>query len=196
MTSNSRTAERPLPAFFRTMDRFKPIYDWAHRVVLNICKVLLIADILITSYAVLGRYVPFIKDPSWSEEVVLSLMVYMAVLSAALALRKGTHIRMSAFDHYLPRKLRLASDLLADACVLIFGVIMLVVGLRVCWYMRLGSYSSMPWLSRFWMYFPIPLAGIVMLIFELERVYQHVRAFFVPEDVEQVPTPATEEVNK
>lgn len=27
-----------------------------------------------------------------------------------------------------------------------------------------GTYVSMPWLSRFWMYFPVPLAGVAMVI--------------------------------
>ena len=88
--------------FFSTVDKLKPAYDITYKVVLIICKLLLIGDILITSMSVLGRYIPFIPDPSWSEEVVLTFMSYMAVLSAALAIRRGAHIRMTAFDRYLP----------------------------------------------------------------------------------------------
>ena len=36
----------------------------------------------------------------------------------------------------------------------------------------------MPFLSRFWMYFPVPLAGVAMVIFELEALYNHVKAIF------------------
>ena len=78
---------------FEKLDKIKPLYDGVYKVVLVICKLLLIADILITSFAVLGRYIPAIPDPSWSEEVVLTLMSYMAVLSAALAIRRGAHIK-------------------------------------------------------------------------------------------------------
>ena len=67
------------------MDKIKLAYDWTDKIVMVICKVLLIVDILITSYAVAGRmlneYIPFLKDPSWTEEVVLTCMAYMAVLS-------------------------------------------------------------------------------------------------------------------
>ena len=77
--------------FFSTVDKLKPAYDITYKVVLTICKLLLIGDILITSMSVLGRYIPFIPDPSWSEEVVLTFMAYMAVLSAALAIRRGAH---------------------------------------------------------------------------------------------------------
>ena len=38
-----------MPKIFEKMDKIKPVYDKAYQVVLFICKILLIADILITS---------------------------------------------------------------------------------------------------------------------------------------------------
>ncbi len=174
-----------MPKFFQTVDKIRPFYDITYKIVLIICKLLLIADILITSVCVVGRYVPFVPDPAWSEEVVLTLMSYMAVLSAALAIRRGAHIRMTALDRYLPKTLIKILDILADVCVLILAVVMLVVG----WQYASGlgakaSYVSMPWLSKFWMYFPIPLAGFAMIVFELEAVYSHIKGFFVKEGKE------------
>ena len=89
-------------SIFDKIDKIKPLYDITYKAIMLVCKLLLIADICITSYAILGRYVPFIPDPTWSEEIVLTLMSYMAVLSAALAIRRGAHIRMTALDRYLP----------------------------------------------------------------------------------------------
>ena len=169
--------------FFQTMDKIRPVYDWVYRIFLFICKILLIADILITSYAVLGRYVPFIKDPAWSEEVVLTLMSYMAVLSAALAIRRGAHIRMPAFDPYLPKKLLKALAILADVAVLALSLIMLVSGWNYATTLGgRGTYVSMPWLSRFWMYFPIPLAGLAMFVFEIEALYNHLKGILLKEE--------------
>lgn len=165
------------------MDKIRPVYDWVYRIFLFICKILLIADILITSYAVLGRYVPFIKDPAWSEEVVLTLMSYMAVLSAALAIRRGAHIRMTAFDPYLPKKLLKALDILADVAVLALSLIMLVSGWNYATTLGgRGTYVSMSWLSRFWMYFPIPLAGLAMFVFEIEALYNHLKGILLKEE--------------
>lgn len=171
-----------MPAFFKAIDKIKPAYDFTYKVVMVICKLLLIGDILITSMAVCGRYVPFIPDPAWSEEVVLTFMSYMAVLSAALAIRRGVHIRMTALDIYLPKGLVKFLDILADVCVLILSLIMIVVGWQYASGLGAkGTYVSMPWLSRFWMYFPVPLAGVAMLIFELEALYNHLKGFFVKE---------------
>jgi len=173
-----------LPAFFRTLEKIRPLYDWTYKIIMFICKLLLIGDILITSWAVAGRYIPFITDPHWSEEIVLTFMVYMAVLSATLAIRKGAHIRMTAFDTYLPKKVLVVSDILADLAVMILGIILVVYGIRFCnspLSLR-GKYASIPTLSKVWQYLPVPVAGIGMIIFELEQVFLHVEQLFVKED--------------
>ncbi|MCI9047868.1 MAG: TRAP transporter small permease [Hungatella sp.] len=172
-----------MPEIFKTIDKIKPAYDITYNAVMVICKLLLIADIIITTMSVIGRYVPFIPDPAWSEEVVLTCMSYMAVLSAALAIRRGAHIRMTALDTYLPKGLVKFLDILADVAVLALSMIMIVVGWQYATGLGAkGSYVSMPGVSRFWMYFPVPLAGVAMLIFELEAVYNHIKGFFVKEE--------------
>lgn len=171
-----------MSAFFEKVDRLKPMYDVVYKVVLFVCKILLIADIAITSFSVIGRYVPFIPDPAWSEEVVLTLMSYMAVLSAALAIRRGAHIRMDAFDRFLPKPVTKFLDILSDVCVLALAVVMVVVGWQYASGLGAkGTYVSMPWLSRFWMYAPVPVAGVAMIFFEIESLYNHVKGIFAKE---------------
>lgn len=190
-----------MPKIFQTLDKIRPVYDLTDKIVMIICKILLIADIIIVGYSVAGRLiggieigeneyirdvVPFLKDPAWTEEAVLTLMSYMAVLSAALAIRHEKHIRMDAFDAFLPAKLKLGLDILADVAVLILGIIMLVIGWNYAFTIgSRGTYVSMMWLSRFWMYFPVPLAGLAMVIFELEKIYEHIKSIFVKEEVSE-----------
>lgn len=172
-----------MPKIFEKIDKMKPAYDMTYKIVLFLCKILLIVDILITSMAVAGRYISFIPDPAWSEEIVLTCMAYMAVLSAALAIRRGAHIRMTAFDTYLPKMLLKVLDLIADVAVFVLAMVMLIVGWQYA--MQIGgrgSYVSMPSLSRFWMYFPVPLAGVAMIIFETEAIYNHIKRFFEKEE--------------
>ena len=151
----------------------KKFYDIVYKIVLVICKLLLIADILITSFAILGRYVPFLPDPSWSEEMVLTLMSYMAVLSAALAIRRKAHIRMTSFDKYLPKKLLQFLDLVADVAVFALAIVMLVYGMQYVNSVK-GFYPSLPNLSIRYKFYPIPLAGLVMIIFEIEQIIDDV----------------------
>ena len=174
-----------MPKFFKKLEKIRPVYDWTYKVMLFICKLLLIADIIITSITVAGRYFPFFTAPHWGEEMVLTLMVYMAVLSATLAIRKRSHIRMTAFDKYLPKKLLLVLDLLADIAVMTLGVVLLVEGLEVISpngnIAKFAKYSSLPKLSQIWMYVPVAIAGASMIIFELEQVFLRIEEFFAPE---------------
>ena len=67
-------------------------------------------------------------------------------------------------------------DILSDLCVMILAIIMIVVGWKYAVQIGgKGTYVSMPSVSRFWMYFPVPLAGIAMVIFELEALYNHIK---------------------
>jgi TRAP-type C4-dicarboxylate transport system permease small subunit len=142
----------------------------------------LITDIIIVSMVVAGRYIAFIPSPAWGEEIILTLMAYMAVLSAALAIRRKAHIRMTAFDKYLPEKLVIFLDILSDIAVLVLAVVMIVVGWRYA--LQIGSkgtYISMPTVSRFWMYLPIPVAGVAMFIFQIEVLLNNIKRFFINE---------------
>ena len=187
-----------MPKFFDAFDRIRPVYDVVYKAVLVICKLLLIADILITSYAVAGRLIGgiqladgrflrnvvfFLDDPAWSEEIVLTLMSYMAVLSAALSIRTNSHIRMTALDTYLPKKVVMTLDVLSDIAVMVLGVIMLVVGTQYATTLGArGYYVSIPTLSKFWQYLPIPMAGFAMIVFEIECLVNNLKKFYVKEE--------------
>ncbi|MBQ8052581.1 MAG: TRAP transporter small permease [Lachnospiraceae bacterium] len=156
------------------------IFDKIYEFVMLLCKLLLIADVVITSYAVLGRYagkyIPFLKDPAWSEEIVLTCMIYMAFLSAALAIRKGTHIRMTSLDPYLPPKAVIVLDLFAYVLVLLFSMVLVWEGFQFA--VTIGSratYTSLPWLSRFWLYAPVPISGIAMVMFQIDAIVKYIR---------------------
>ena len=170
-----------MPDVFIKLRKFEAVYNFVYSVFMLICKLLLVADILITSWIVLARYIKVIPAPNWGEELILTLMSYMAVLSAALAIKRNAHIRMTAFDRYLPEKVTL--DLIADLAVLALAVVMLTTG----WSYAIGlgakgTFISMPWLSKFWQYFPIPLAGLAMIFFEVERIVLDIERYFIREE--------------
>lgn len=96
--------EEKMPKIFQTLDKIKPAYDVAYKFVLFVCKLLLTADIVITSVCVVGRYVSFVPRSGMERGSGTDPVSYMAVLSAALAIRRNAHIRMTAFDAYLPEK--------------------------------------------------------------------------------------------
>ena len=172
-----------MPDVFIKLRKFEKVYNFVYSVFMLICKLLLVADILITSWIVLARYIKVIPAPNWGEELILTLMSYMAVLSAALAIKRNAHIRMTAFDRYLPEKVIITLDLIADLAVLALAVVMLTTGWSYATGLGAkGTFISMPWLSKFWQYFPIPLAGLAMIFFEIERIVLDIERYFVREE--------------
>lgn len=154
---------------------YQRLYDF----IMVICKLLLIADIGITSMAVVGRYVSFVPDPAWSEEIVLTCMIYMALLSAALAIKRCAHIRMTALDLYLPKIVIRILDVFGDLVVLAFSFLMTFEGFQYAAKVGQNSmYTSLPWLSKFWLYVPVGIAGVAMFLFQLEPLWHHIKALF------------------
>ena len=156
--------------FLQVCGKIRPFYSAVYKVVMLLCKLMLIADILVTSWVVLQRFVPSIPPANWGEEVILTLMVYMAVLSASLAIRRNAHIRMTLFDNKLPKKAIPYLDLFSDILVLILAFIMAFEGLKLANKIP-GFFIALTWLPKFWQYFPISLAGFAMIFFEIERIY-------------------------
>ncbi len=179
-----------MPRIFKTLDKIEPVFNFVDKLFMVLCKLLLIGDIVITTLTVLQRYLPNTIFPAmpWGEQIVLTLMVYMTVLSAALAIRTNGHIRMNVFDQFLPKKLLKVSDLIADLLVLTLGVVMLVYGIQVCTgpLAKFAKYETIPKLSKMWMYLPVPIAGGAMIVFEIEAIYRNIRSWFVKEEEKEV----------
>ena len=49
---------------------------------------------------------------------------------------------------------------------------------------KFAKYSSLPNLSQIWMYMPVTVAGVGMIIFELEQLFLHIEEFCDPSDKE------------
>ena len=47
-----------MPKIFTVLDKAKPVFDITDKILMTICKLLLIADILIATLTVIQRYVP------------------------------------------------------------------------------------------------------------------------------------------
>lgn len=164
---------------FKQMDKLKPVYDLIYKVVMVACKLMLIGEIVLAAIMVVGRFV-FKNQPAWCTELILTLMIYMALLSATLALRRNAHIRMNAFDKYLPETLLRVLDILADAAIFVFAAILIKDGWAYCSTAK-GFFTSLPTVSKFWLYFPVPLSGVFTVVFQLEALYGHIKGFFVKE---------------
>lgn len=76
---------------------FDKIINVFYKIVEFISAICLAGQVLLLSYAVFGRFfLP--RTPSWCEELSRVLMVWMALMTSALAVKDDSHVQMSVFD--------------------------------------------------------------------------------------------------
>ena len=158
-------------------ERIEKFYTHLYDFVMVVSKVLLLIDLGNTMLAGMGRHKRYVPAWAWSEEIILTCMIYMALISAGLAVRREAHVRMTALDKYLPQMLVKTLDVFDDLMVLGFSALMFVEGIQYAARVGVRSmYTSIPWLSRFWLYIPVGIAGLVIFLFQLEVICKHVKA--------------------
>ena len=85
---------------------------------------LVVAEIVVLLAGVTGRYV-FHKPLVWSDELASILFLWLAMLGAVAAFRRGEHMRMTAVVGMMPPGLRAFVDVLAVAASLAFLLLIL-----------------------------------------------------------------------
>src|SRR5690348_13809801 len=84
-----------------------------------VAALLVVADIVILFAGVVSRYV-FHRPILWSDELASILFLWMAMLGAVVALRRGEHMRMTAIVGMVTPQVRAFLDVLAIAAALTF----------------------------------------------------------------------------
>jgi TRAP-type C4-dicarboxylate transport system permease small subunit len=123
----------------------------------------------IIPYGVFTRYV-LNSAASWPEPAAILLSIVLTFFGAAACYRIGLHMRVTFVRDHLPRLLQQAVDVLAELMVGAMGVFMAVWGTGLCettWYQSIAEF---PALSVGVTYLPIPLGGVCLLLFVIERL--------------------------
>ena len=166
-------------AVFNKLDKLKPIFDGVYFVVLQFAKIFLVATIILACLMVAGRFIGRIPSFPWTEEIILAFMSYMTLLGGSLAVRRSAHIRMVALDPFLNKTLLKVLDVIADVLIIFFSILLITEGWAYAVTIGArGNFTSMPNVSLFWRFLPMPLGGLFMLIFSIEVTYNHIKAFF------------------
>src|SRR3974390_2845693 len=120
-------------------------------------------------YAVFTRYV-LNSAASWPEPLAILLTIVLTFIGAAAAYRLNLHMNVGYFAGKLPPTGRRLLDLLVQLLMAAIALFMIVWGERlveVTWH---NAIADFPFLSVGVTYLPIPLGGVCLLLFIIERV--------------------------
>lgn len=149
----------------------RKFYDGVYWLFMTFCKIVFIASIVITSYVVFMRFV-MSKTPRWGEQAILMCMVYMALISASLAIRTDKHLRVVLIQYAFPASIRAKAMRILHAfsqiTIFLFSLFMIVYGIQFTQLMSKSVLSGIP-IKKSWLYAAVPVAGLCMLLMQSER---------------------------
>jgi TRAP-type C4-dicarboxylate transport system permease small subunit len=132
-----------------------------------------IALVVITLIIPLGVFMRYaMSSPlSWPEPAAVIMMVVFSFLGGAAVYRANVHIAVEALLNAVRPALRRAMLWAVDACMAATTLFMLVYGAELCLTTRHQTMAEFPSVSVGLVYLPIPVAGLLTLLFLVERVW-------------------------
>ena len=150
--------------------RYAQAMEWIYIGCIVLSGSALVVITLIIPLGVFMRYA--LNSPlSWPEPAAIVMMVMFSFLGGAAVYRANVHIAVEALLNAVKPPLRRAMLWGVDGCVGLTAAFMLGYGAHLCqitWYQTMAEFPS---LKQGIVYLPIPLAGLLTLLFLLEKVW-------------------------
>jgi TRAP-type C4-dicarboxylate transport system permease small subunit len=150
--------------------RYQRAMEWLYLFCIVISGTALVAITLIIPLGVFMRYA--MNSPlSWPEPAAVIMMVMFSFLGGAAVYRANVHMAVQALlDAVKPVQRRVLLRLV-DLCMAATTLFMLGYGVQLCIATRYQTIAEFPGLSVAIVYLPIPIAGLLTLLFLIERVW-------------------------
>jgi TRAP-type C4-dicarboxylate transport system permease small subunit len=133
------------------------------------CTALVLISAVIP-WAVFTRYV-LNSAASWPEPLAVLLTIVVTFIGAAAGYRLNLHMNVGYFANQLPGRYRTLLDLVVQLLMGLIAIFMVVWGsllAEVTWY---NTIADFPFLSVGVTYLPIPIGGVCLLLFIIERIF-------------------------
>jgi TRAP-type C4-dicarboxylate transport system permease small subunit len=132
--------------------------------------VALVAITLMIPAGVFMRYV--MNDPlQWPEPASVIMMVFFSFVGGAAAYRANAQIAVEALLRAVAPPVRTAMEWGVHACMLLIALFMLGYGVILCHTTWGNTMAEFPSLSVGVVYMPIPLGGLLTLLFIVEKIW-------------------------
>ena len=125
---------------------------------------------LFIPWGIFARYV-LGTGSQWPEPISILLMVIFTFLGAAAAYRAGAHIAVAMLTERMPPAVRGVMAFAVNVLMLLISLFMVYYGTSLCIGTWQQSIPALPWLPVGLTYVPVPLGGLVTLLFVLEFLF-------------------------
>ena len=131
------------------------------------------ALVLITLMIPLGVFMRYVLNSplSWPEPAAVMMMVTFSFLGGAAVYRANVHIAVEALLKAVSDKVRRLMQWGVNLCMGLTAAFMLGYGVHLCQITWNQSMAEFPGLPVGVVYMPIPIGGLLTLLFLIERVW-------------------------
>lgn len=153
----------PMKTFFlRLNDRLYSSCIW-------IAGLSILTMSLIIPWGIFARYV-LGTGSSWPEPVAILLMVVFTFVGAAASYRAGAHMAVAMLTDRMPAPMRQLVAVLVQVLMIVVCLFMTWYGTKLCITTWNQFLASLPGVRVGMTYAPIPVGGVLTLIFVLEKL--------------------------
>jgi TRAP-type C4-dicarboxylate transport system permease small subunit len=149
---------------------YRQAMEWLYLACVGISGAALVAITLIIPLGVFMRYA--MNSPlSWPEPASVIMMVIFSFVGGAAVFRANVHIAVQALLDRVSPAVRRVMLWGVEVCMAATALFMLGYGIQLCITTRFQTIAEFPGLSVAFVYMPIPIAGLLTLLFIIERVW-------------------------
>lgn len=139
----------------------------------GVCAILMVALAVVVFIQVFNRFV--LKTPlAWSEDLAMLLYQWVVFVGAALGVKRLRHFGIELLVRQLPERVRHRIELTTPLVMLVVAVVMIIQGWAILGLNRTRTYSTMD-LSYTWAFLPIPLSGVLIIVYLIQVEVQRWR---------------------
>jgi TRAP-type C4-dicarboxylate transport system permease small subunit len=156
------------PFFMR--DSYRKAMQALYMACIALSGVALVAITLMIPAGVFMRYV--MNNPmQWPEPAAVIMMVFFSFVGGAAVYRANAQIAVEALLRAVPPGVERAMRWGVTFCMLAIALFMLGYGVHLCVLTRGNTMAEFPWLSVGIVYMPIPIGGLLTLLFIIEKIW-------------------------
>jgi len=132
-----------------------------------------LAMVVITLFIPAGVFMRYVmNDPlQWPEPASVIMMVFFSFIGGAAVYRANQQIAVEALMNAVGARSRAAMQWGVHACMLLVAGFMLGYGVHLCVVTWGNTIAEFPWLSTGVVYMPIPIGGLLTLLFIIEKMW-------------------------
>ncbi|UTF59451.1 TRAP transporter small permease [Gilvimarinus sp. DA14] len=150
------------------MKAFAQIIEKILGAVVGLLMALMVLDV---TWQVLTRFV--LKEPSsYTEELARFLLVWIGLLGAAYAYRKKAHLGLDILSQKLEGAAKRKLDIFISIVCMVFALVIMIYGgaKLMLLTLELDQMSAALQVKVGYLYSVIPLSGVLIVLFSLDRI--------------------------